>query len=156
MKKLLIAMATVALSVTMATNAQARTPKFKDYPVKIYKGKKATIEIPSPMYDKPITNPPVNFAGLYYATFIGCGTACTNTLFYGVRTGKSYNFSDNFGIDPYVGCKDGSEGDIAYRPNSRLLVVKGGDYEKSNFYSENVKCEVRWFVEKNGRLIRIK
>ncbi len=155
MKKVIINLAVVALSLSFVTTAQAQL-RFKDYPVKVYKGKKATIEIPSPMYDEPIRNPSVDFAGLYHVAGIGCGTACMNTLFYGVRTGKMYPFSDYFGIDPFVGCKDGSSGDIAYRPNSRLLVVKGGDYGKSNYYANNVKCEVRYFVEKNGKLIRIK
>ncbi len=154
MKNLIINVAVAVLSLSLMNTAQAQI-KFKDYPVKVYKGKKATLEIPR-VDNATVVNPSVDFAGLYHVEGIGCGTACMNILFYGVRTGKMYNLSDYFGIDPFVECKDGSSGDVAYRPNSRLLVVKGGDYEKSGYYDRPVKCEARFFIEKNGKLIRIK
>ncbi len=156
MKKVIINLAVVALSLSFVTTAQAQL-KFKDYPVKVYKGKKATLKVwaGGNRGEVAVPRPSVDFAGLYHHQVQFGGVGMPWDAFFGVRTGKQYDFSEEISLNRFVKCSDGSEGDIAFKRNSRLLIVKGTT-ETEFAGADNVKCEVRYFVEKNGKLIRIK
>ncbi len=162
MKKIAILLTAVAL--TFATTAQAQI-KFKHYPAKMYKGKIKPVTYNGyknfrlGLEEGEATTPEIAFAGKYSYDVYGCGSPCIAHEFTNVITQKSADW--DFQLDPDVTCTDGSYGAVEVRPYSRLLIVKGLDVDK--YWKKGIittgatgKCEVRFFVEKKGKLIRIK
>ncbi|UOP04236.1 hypothetical protein [Conchiformibius kuhniae] len=132
-------------------------PKFADYPVKIYTGKRHLQKNPETrLYRttyRKMRQAPIAFAGKYTYTVIGCGVACFDHRFLNVATGKPYEF--DLIVNPDYGCADGTYGYVRMRPDSRLLEVRGG-HELYIPHSSTGICQTVYFLEKNGKLIRLK
>ncbi|WP_394261076.1 hypothetical protein [Moraxella boevrei] len=86
----------------ISIQANAKTPLFTDYPVKIYTDKKAPINYKSHEYatqyktriKNAYASTNVDFAGSYNITAWGCGSSCVNYAMIDRRTGKVYPLAD--------------------------------------------------------------
>jgi hypothetical protein len=79
-----------------------------------------------------------NFAGHYSLIQIGCGTDCSFVYVSDNKTGKVFNFPR--------GGEDNLDLQLAYRPNSRLLIVQWANYDED-------KCVVESFEWKKEKAI---
>lgn len=151
MKKLCLLMG--ALLVCGVSHAE---PKFEDYPASVYKGKRAlkstSLTRTYATRFKEMKTAPIEFAGVYTTGGAGCGTGCYAQLVLNVKTGLPLPLSEQVDINPNVSCTDGTEGSIEVRAGSRLMVVRGATSESM---SEAVECVTQYYVEKNGKLIRV-
>ena len=154
MKKLCLLMG--ALLVCGISHAE---PKFEDYPVSVYKGKRAlkstSLTRTYATRFKEMKTAPIEFAGVYTTGGAGCGTGCYIELYLNVKTGKPLEVSKQLDINPYVACRDGSEGGISIQPDSRLMVVRGSVSDSNLDNLGERECVTWYYVEKNGRLIRV-
>ena len=142
-----------ALMLSVVCHAE---PKFENYPVSVYKGKRALQSTPltktlATEFQR-MKSAPIDFAGVYTIGDAGCGTGCYVQLFLNVRTGKPVSFSEQMGLDPNVSCSDGTEGSIDVRADSRLMVVRGAD---GGGMGDALDCLTEYYVEKNGKLQKL-
>lgn len=155
MKSTLIKVA-LPLMAIISCSAQAAM-NFNDYPAAVYTGPRhiastpLTRELKSTF--KEMSGSQIDFAGEYVTGAIGCGTGCATTLLLNVRTGQP--LKPAFKLNTDVVCTDGSDGGMATRPNSKLMIVKGAVI--SGYYSgDPVACTREFYLEKDGRLVRLK
>jgi hypothetical protein len=162
----LIVMGTATLFLCSTVQAQHNSsalPKFAHYPVEIYHGPKAPLQLTTKdgdfrdSYLQAYDQAP-NFAGHYIVDFGNCGTGCISIWFFDVKLGRRFHFG--VGYDgPYEACPEEYEaakkdmdrqlgiestGD-AYRLQSRLYVL---DY----FMLKGRRCVRRFYEEKSGRM----
>ena len=154
MKKLCLLMG--ALLVGGVSHAE---PRFEDYPVSVYKGKRAlkstSLTRTYATRFKEMKTAPIEFAGVYTTGGAGCGTSCYIEFYLNVKTGKPLEVSEQLDLNPYVGCRDGLEGGITIQPNSRLMVVHGSVIGSGLDNLGERDCVTWYYVEKNGKLIRV-
>jgi hypothetical protein len=131
-----------------------KSAKFKDYPVAVYKGKKASLILNKDdrMFKtryRDLYKGQPNFAGRYAVTGVGCGGGCVFLLALDYKTGKTVHLKVPMGED-LATCSDeyrDKEGEYIghffyYEPDSRLMVVTGR--------MDGMECGARYFVEQNG------
>lgn len=121
---------------------------FKDYPAKVYTGKKAPLKLGDwrsfrTRLGAAHKDGEINFAGNYIVTTWGCGMSCVSGAMIDKRTGRVYDIplgETDRGVTPYdsgVECVvDEAELDyeehIAFYPNSRLFITRNCEGEKVN------------------------
>ena len=149
----------VVLALLVGGISHAAEPSFGDYSTKVYQGKR-TLQSTSltrtyATQFKEMKTAPIEFAGVYTTGGAGCGTGCYIELYLNVKTGKPLEVSKQLDINPYVACRDGSEGGISIQPDSRLMVVRGSVSDSNLDNLGERECVTWYYVEKNGRLIRV-
>ncbi len=132
----------------LASEAYAsNSPKFSQYPAKVYKGKNAKVRLDKDTRTfrtrfRALAKTPVNFAGHYSITFVGCGTSCVFGLMFDAKSGKtSY-------LPSVTGCytnnyEDFYDSEIYFKKNSKLLIMAGDVNEEgctSNYYVRQSLC----------------
>ena len=137
---------------------QANEPDFKDYPAKIYTGKHHAAVITAENRNfrtriKALAKNPVNFAGHYAVTWVGCGADCIFMIALDLKTGKELQ-----GKYPpaLTSCWKGEElvdKDIYFEASSRLMVVFGREADGDE---EGGECLTRYYLEDKGMLQLLK
>lgn len=148
MKKLLLALMFPLCAVFAADNSMV--PQFKDYPADDFYGQKATIVFDEETYNfrtrfKRLAKQPLNFAGHFAITFIGCGTGCSMGLGYDAKTGKT------FFLPSLTDCRVNGgyhSPERYFRKESRLIVLAGN-------YNEST-CLTRYYLAEDNDLVLLK
>lgn len=139
-------------------------PQFKDFPVDVYNGKhhQAVITKDNQIMRtrlRELTKNPVNFAGYYALTPVGCGGDCTFLLAIDVKTGKSMKYAVENDPPALTSCNETNEAgeriedEYFSKSNSRLLVVTG---RQADIGGEDGSCLVRFYEMKNNKLRLLK
>ncbi len=113
------------------SNAPRDAPKFTDYPVSVWHGKPVAVRSRtsvSRMYRtvmREAQKEGPDFAGHYKIAIWGCGAPCTDWAVIDAKTGY---------ITDYKAYRDVShmyveDEPLDYRPDSRLLIIKGAPHE---------------------------
>ena len=128
-------------------------PEFKDYPVKVYTGKKQPLKLTkenksyrTKFKTLSSSNSKINFAGHYVVDFFGCGGGCASGLIYNAQTGKG----DFLPMGALTGCytDDGyMDHEVEYKPDSRLFVTFG-----MIDHADDKECATRYYLEENGKV----
>jgi hypothetical protein len=146
---------TLVFFITTAAEAQSKTPKFSDYPVKsVYTGKNAPIKLNRDemafrtRLRWAATHMRPNFAGHYIVTEWGCGAECRDGAVIDARTGKVSTWGFTICCWP-ISRPDKFE-PVEFRINSNLIVFTGLRNEKEG---DNGK---HFYKFQNGRFIHIK
>ncbi len=103
----------------------SNSPKFAQYPAKVYQGKNAKVRLNKDTRFfrtrfRELAKNPVNFAGHYAITFFGCGAGCVSGLMFDAKLGKTSYLPSVMGC--YIDDKF-YDSEIYYKKNSRLLIV---------------------------------
>ncbi|TRW47976.1 hypothetical protein FM042_11635 [Aliidiomarina halalkaliphila] len=143
-------LASAAIYFFIASAHGIRLPMFSDFPVEnVFSGehvKPNVEEAPARTFRTRLryaAEQEVNFAGEYVFTTWGCGTSCAMAALVNVRTGDSIVIDDTFC------CWYGEEDWFDYRPDSRLLIIRGRLGEFSEEHG------IHYFVLEEGALHRI-
>ena len=147
-------------STIRASDLPINPPKFTDYSVPIFAGKRTAPDVKShprsrlfrsKICEGAKSGP--NFAGHYTIVGWGCGSSCGAYAIIDTETGRvfhprSMEAIDNVNVD--IAALEGSEESLMkYRPESRLLVVIGGINEDSKLRG------ISYFVWSQNKLKRI-
>lgn len=148
MKKLLLTLMLPLYSALAADNPTV--PQFKDYPADGFYGQNAPIVFDKETYNfrtrfKKLAKQPMNFAGHYAITFVGCGTSCSMGLGYDAKTGKTF-FLPTLTECHVDGGYHASEN--YFRKDSRLIVL-AGNYDES-------RCLTRYYLAEDDGLVLLK
>ncbi|WP_111858078.1 hypothetical protein [Acinetobacter sp. CFCC 10889] len=150
MNKFLMAVCVSILSIGWV-HGKTNVPQFTDYPVKLYTGKTAQLDMSDPdarmfrtrlreaLKEKP------DFAGEYVITMWGCGASCRVYSFVNKRTGKL--LAGGFGGE------ESQEDVIDSRANSRLLVTQE---ENMNENWEVESLTTRFYLFENNKFKLLK
>lgn len=121
----------IGLLCALPAIAFAQTPKFSDYPAKVYNGPTAKLMLSSEdaktfrtRYRDSLKEKP-DFAGEYVTTMWGCGTGCRAYSFVSKRTGQV--LGDGFG-------GEGGEDVTGIKVDSNLVVTEGPLYAANDEY----------------------
>lgn len=99
-----------------------------------------------------------NFAGHLAIVGVSCGMICLNLFVVDVRTNRIYDL-------PFVGIADGPCPENFYngsriladfRPNSRLLVLRGSTEEWGSDGVQDQPCSTRYYVWRHNRLVLLR
>ena len=114
---------------------EGRTLPFEDYPVAVWRGKVAPLNLRShslarvykTLIRQQLREAGINFAGHYALASVGCGTGCSITAVINTRNGRAYFLNELNGWTGIVGDYEGPEGEDpwTYRAESRLLKAIG-------------------------------
>ena len=153
----IIAMASGIL--LLSSQAQAATPRFEQYPVKVYTGKNAAVKLNADTRSfrtrfRDLSHEKASFAGHYALGVAGCGTGCILGMLVDVKSGASQFIGSISDCPPKEGTNEWRDKDLAYKPNSRLLVITGILNENEG-ESDKSLCRKMYFLETNGKLKRI-
>lgn len=150
MKNILMALSLTLFSVTML-HAETTVPQFTDYPVKVYTGKTAQLDMTDEsarMFRTRLRDAlkeKTNFAGEYVITMWGCGASCRSYAFINKRTGKL--------LEGGFGGEGSQEDVIDSKANSRLLVTQE---EHMNKDWEVESLTVRFYAFQQGKFKLLK
>lgn len=148
-----------------AADLPANPPRFEQYPAgRLFRAQPARPDVRSPrrsrlfrtMIRAGVAGQGVNFAGHYSIVSWGCGTGCRGLAVVDVATGKVHHPANLLSIDnDNVDYEDflnaaGAWELLAFRPDSRLLVVIGGINE------DPARRGISYFVWQDGRMKRIR
>ncbi|MEB3753344.1 hypothetical protein I2F62_03120 [Acinetobacter sp. MD2(2019)] len=144
----------LGLSLCMSLSHAASTvPQFSQFPVKVYNGSTAALDLTDPnarMFRTRLSDAlktPVNFAGEYVVTMWGCGAMCRSYTFVSKRTGKL--------LEEVFGGEGNQEDVIDAKANSKLLVTAQDVHDFEN-NGRLVKTIVRFYILEKGHLKLIK
>lgn len=134
MNRFLQAIAAAALIACYALPVRAEAPpKFGDYWVKIYTGKRAKPRLDhefwcdrSETYRGAMEDDKINAGGHYIVVILPCGSECQAPTFLDVRSGR---ITQSFIVSNWGEVPDDFEPVIS-RPDSRLIVFRGKRNEK--------------------------
>ena len=161
MKKITLALVISLLFIGSVAGQRQSTPRFQDYSVPVYKGKRAPVNLKSAKGAGTFrtrlregASKGINFAGRYTLVAWGCGTGCLDAGIIDARTGTVYfpkelgafgvwHFSDNPSDEP-----------LEFKPNSRLLVLSGWPATEAD--SDNPKTGLYYYEWTGTRLRLIK
>lgn len=148
-----------------AADLPANPPRFEEYPVRrIFHARPARPDVRSlrrsrlfrTMIRQGVAGQGVNFAGHYSIVSWGCGTGCQGLAVVDVATGKVHHpanllaiDNDNVDYDDFLNAA-GEWELLAFRPDSRLLVVIGGINE------DPARRGISYFVWQDGHMKRIR
>ena len=135
-------------------------PRFKDYPVEVMKGAKASLKLSKKELSfrtryLTLHQSSPNFAGHYAITQVGCGMQCVFLLAIDLKTGKPINLDVPSG-EFWTDCSD------EYRGSKREMI------EKANYFKSDSRlyitignmlgneCGVRFLLETNGKMSLIR
>ncbi len=137
----------INLKLSTTSTFLAKTPSFKDYPVKdIYKGKPAPVDLSSHPEARKFRDrlrygakQGPNFAGHFTVVEWGCGSPCQNFAIVNAKTGKVYmsNIATSFGTK--------------YQLNSNLLILDPDIPPETN----GIYGKTTYYVWKNGKLRKL-
>lgn len=132
-------------------HAKSEIPQFSEYPVTVYKGQTAKLDMSDPdarMFRTRLSEAliePVDFAGEYVIAMWGCGAMCRSYSFVSKKTGKLLNAG--------FGGEEQQEDVIGAKPNSRLIItneeIRNDDYEVTHLI-------VRFYVLEKGKFKLLK
>lgn len=130
-------------------------PKFEDYAVPVYRGKRAPVNLKSAKGANTFrtrlregASQGVNFAGRYSLVAWGCGTGCLQVGIIDAKTGTVYLPEQLGGLGVWLW--DNNEEALQYKPNSRLLVLSGFPATEAN--SDNPKSGLYYYEWTGTRL----
>lgn len=128
----------VLVLIAMSIIDAAQIPAFTAFPApELFKGPAEKPVLRGPrqkQFESQIrqqAQPPSNFAGHYKIAEWGCGSACVSIAIIDLKTGEVYDgpFSTlGYGI-PYR--YEGGSAELEYKPQSRLLIVRGCPEDKN-------------------------
>lgn len=126
-------------------------PKAVDYPIAVYKGPTAKLDLSDPaarMFRTRLGDAlkqPVEFAGEYVVGFWGCGAMCRSYSFVSKKTGQLLSVG--------FGGEENQEDVVFVKPNSRLLVTEEEVHDE-DFKVTAVKVRFYEFKNKQFKLIK--
>ena len=137
---------------------QAAPPSFEQYPAKRYQGKNAAVKLNADTRSfrtrfRDLSHEKANFAGHYAVGYAGCGTGCVLGMMVDVKNGATQFIGSVSDCPPKEGFEGWRDKDIAFKPNSRLLIITGIINEDDN---EHPVCSKQYWLEQNGKLKRIR
>lgn len=147
----LITIIFLIFSIFSFAHAKDAIPQFSEYPVNVYTGKTAKLDISDPdarMFRTRLSEAlkePVDFAGEYVIATWGCGAMCRSYSFINKKTGKL--LQDGFGGE------EQQEDVVGAKPNSRLIItneeVRNSDYEVKSI-------AIRFYILEKGKFKLLK
>ena len=153
-------------AVEVTAVAQEQTPRFEDYRISVWRGKKAPLNLQShPLAQKYRTlirqqmrDEGVNFAGRYTLASVGCGTGCSITAIVDARTGDAYFPKQLSGWTGIVGDYDPPEDEDpwTFHSTSRLLRAIGRDNIGGISEERHGPSGIYYYEWKNNRLRLVK
>lgn len=160
MKKITVALLLINLLFAASTAAgRQATPRFEDYAVAVYKGKRAPVNLKSAEGASTFrtrlregAEKGVNFAGRYTLVAWGCGTGCLMAGVIDARTGTVYFPKELGGFGVWYFSDNPNDEALGFKSNSRLLVLSGFPATESN--SDNPKTGL-YYYEWTGRRLRL-
>jgi hypothetical protein len=167
MRKLLwfIVAASSYFSVVFSAPGQPTAPRFEDYPVTVWRGKMAPLDLRShPLartfrtrLREDMKTEGVNFAGHYTLATAGCGTGCSINAIIDARTGRAYFPNELNGWTGIVGDFDREdEYEQRTRPNSSLLRILGRPNIGRTNQERHGPSGIYYYEWKNNRLRLVK
>lgn len=150
------------------SNAQAASKsqslRFADFPVSVYKGKRAKPNMASlaalnsfyvqeinkvnnvgmAKFEQNLRTAKPNFAGHYVVSQFNCGVNCEAAVGYDVKTGNFMELGGGFANCPATDYNVAQKVQVIYRANSRMLIIIGA--------TNLGNCVTGYFVENNGNL----
>jgi hypothetical protein len=153
-----VLLTTLLLAFSSSVFAQSTTPTFKRYAARVEKIKSVKVNLKSHKHANTFrTNlrnaakESVNFAGHYILTTWGCGTNCSQTAIIDARNGRVFFPNELEGsIFGFCELADDIE-PLAYRADSRLLVLSG--FKGGDFNDKNSRCGI-YYLEWTGTNFR--
>lgn len=160
MQRVILSALTSCIVAVCAFGQASREPKFKTYPATVenkrarsinFKGDPAARTMRTRLSEA--LSDGVNFAGHYIVAGWGCGTGCISGAVIDARNGKVYwplpLYALASGTNP-----DGNyvNEPVAYRKNSRLLIITGSPGVKDN---EKEKPSGKYFYEWLGNDLKL-
>ena len=153
-------------AVEVTAKAQEQAPRFEDYRVSIWRGKKAPLNLQShPLAQKYRTlisqqmrDVGINFAGRYTLASMGCGTGCSITAIVDARTGYAYFPKQLSGWIGIVGDYDPPENEDpwTFHSASRLLRAIGRENIGGISDERYGPSGIYYYEWKNNRLRLVK
>jgi hypothetical protein len=161
MKKITFASLFICLLLGSIAAQRGGTPRFEDYGVPVYKGKRAAVNLNSAKGARMFrTNlregagKGVNFAGHYALVSWGCGTGCMDAGIVDLKTGTVYFPKELAGLGVWYWQDNPSEEVLDFKPNSRLLVLSGWPATEGN--ADNPKSGLYYYEWLGTRLRLVK
>jgi hypothetical protein len=133
MKKIIVASLFISLLFVGSIVARGQaTPRFQDYSVAVYKGKRAPVNLNSAEGAGTFrtrlregASKGVNFAGRYTLVAWGCGTSCLMAGIIDAKTGTVYFPKELGGFGVWYFSDNPNAEALEFKANSRLLVLSG-------------------------------
>lgn len=160
MKKISASLLFISLLLAGALAAERQAaPRFEDYAVPVYKGKRAPVNLRSARGASSFrtrlregAKEGINFAGHYTLVGWGCGTSCVDAAIIDAKTGTVYFPKELGGFGVWFW--DNNDEPVLYKPNSRLLVLSGIPATEAD--SDNPKTGLYYYEWTGARLRLIK
>lgn len=160
MKKIFGALLFVGLLTLGSFAAQGQSvPRFENYAVPVYKGKRAPVNLKSARgagsYRTRLregAKEGINFAGHFTLVGWGCGTGCGQVGIINAKSGAVY-FPDQLGGFG-VWLWDDNQESVQFKSNSRLLILSGWPATESD--SDNPKTGLYYYEWTGTRLKLVK
>jgi hypothetical protein len=160
MKKITLAFLFISLlsAATLAGRSQA-TPRFENYTVPVYKGKRVPVNLKSAEGAATFrtrlregAEKGINFAGRYTLVAWGCGTSCLMAGIIDAKTGTVYFPKELGGFGVWYFSDNPNDEALQFKSNSRLLIMSGYPATESNL--DNPKTGL-YYYEWTGTRLRL-
>lgn len=145
---------TLLFAASFAAEAQS-APRFENYRVPVYKGKRAPVNLRSAKGASSFrtrlregAREGINFAGHFTLVGWGCGTGCGQAAVINAKTGAVY-FPEQLG-GYGVWLWDDNQDAVQYKPDSRLLILSGWPATESD--NDNPKTGLYYYEWTGTRL----
>jgi len=162
MKRRVFVLFSLTILSVSAFGQAASVPKFAAYPATVEKAKAKSIDFkknPDALtFRTRLTDGlkrGVNFAGHYIVVGWGCGTGCISGAILDARTGNVFWPEQFNALGVWYGGEEYTAEPVAYRKNSRLLIITGVPAQKSDAVTEK-PSGVYYYEWKNNRLRQVK
>ena len=162
MKRLIILPIAVAMFIVSVQAQGNATPKFTAYHATVEKPRVRAIDFrenPDARTFRTRLSEAlrrgVNFAGHYVLAGWGCGTGCISGAIIDARTGDVFWPEQLYAVGVWYGKDEYADEPVAYRKNSRLLIITGIPGQKDD-NTPDKPSGVYYYEWKNNRLREIK
>ncbi|MBD0371644.1 MAG: hypothetical protein ICV60_12460 [Pyrinomonadaceae bacterium] len=159
MKKIILSFI-IGLLFVGAAAAQS-VPRFQDYSVPVYKGKRAPVTLKSARAAGTFrtrlregAGKGINFAGRYMLVAWGCGTGCLDAGIIDAKTGTVYFPRELAAFGVWYFSDNPNAEALDFKPNSRLLVLSGWPATEAD--SDNPKTGLYYYEWMGTRLRLVK
>ncbi|HKS30233.1 MAG TPA: hypothetical protein VJS44_20580 [Pyrinomonadaceae bacterium] len=162
MKKITVASLFILLLLAGSRVAFGQsTPRFQDYSVPVYKGRRAPVNLRSAQGASTFRTRlregaagGVNFAGHYSLVAWGCGTGCLYVGIVDAKTGTVYFPRELAAFGVWLFSQDPNAEALEFKPNSRLLILSGWPATEAD--SDNPKTGLYYYEWTGARLRLVK